>query len=171
MGIKLKNVSINDLKSFDSVVGPVIKHIKENWETDSIKPKDYDKQEENFDIFEHIEELEKNFTGMIDERVCSFSLPVALHKSSVKHSDEDQGRTPFETLISTCIGYGMVIEAHRKQQELNIKVRKHDEHVKTMVRASITDLQSNTGIDRKEIEKHIQAKYFLTDKYTFKFDN
>ena len=117
----LKGVKLDDINNFSTIADAVYNYIMKYW-TGTIKPKGYKKFLENYEDYAGMEDidhakLEDEFKGFKDGGACSFPFPIKVSLPHVAYDDTNQGRNPLRTLISACLGQGLVIG--QKRGELN----------------------------------------------------
>lgn len=106
MSVKMTEYKLDDMNNFEKVCSHLVKFVKKTWNIKDLKPIG-DKEIEKKAL--------ENFTGPDTSSVCANSCEIRLTKSDVEFSKE-HGHDPVETLISSCIAYGMKVEQERQRR-------------------------------------------------------
>lgn len=102
----MSEYKLDDMNNFGHVCKHLVKFIKKTWNMKDVKPIGNKEFEEN---------ALKNFTGPDTSSAGANSVEIRLTKDDVTFSEE-HGHDPVETLISSCIAYGMKIEQERQRR-------------------------------------------------------
>ena len=100
--------------------GELIKHLKKHWSgLDDVKPKGYEAFIKDYNDFQGMEEWgddptlskkqKKEFKGFDSSSAGGFGFIDSTALCHVAYSDIGQGYSPIETLIASCVTYGMSI--------------------------------------------------------------
>lgn len=106
MSVKMSEYKLDDMNNFGHVCKHLVKFIKKTWNMKDVKP---------IGNKEFEEKALENFTGPDTSSAGANSCEIRLTKDDVTFSEE-HGHDPVETLISSCIAYGMKIEQERQRR-------------------------------------------------------
>lgn len=137
--INLKDVPTNDLMDFSGICEPLIKYIRCTWDWKGFKPRGYEKYKAEYSDYDKDERAVKwaaKFKGINSGTASSFGFHVQTARHHVCYDDTSQGRDPLHVLMSSCVGFGLIVgdERAKRQQAKNIK--EHNEQIEKYCQAA-----------------------------------
>ena len=145
MSIKMENYKLVDMNNFEHVCNHLVEFIKSTWNMKDVKP---------IDDNEIQKKALENFNGPDTSSAGSYSCEIRLSKNLVEQSEE-YGHDPIETLISSCIAYGMKIEQERQKRTYIFNKKVDMNKIKTRMLPAYAE----TYIQEDMREKFVEDMY------------
>jgi len=111
-----KEATVSELDDFQSISSAIMEWFESHWDI-QVSPKQYEEFMEDYHEFKGIGEdkydLSDDFNTFFDATSSKFSLPTACGLPNAAYSANEQGRSFFETMLGSVLGYGLLIGEER----------------------------------------------------------
>ncbi len=163
-----------EIMNFRELLDPLVKYIKDTWDYENFKPKNYEEHIKSYEEFDQHNPNPAEFTGLLDESHCSFPFPERSSFPQVALADTAQGHSPLESIIGSVLAYGIQVGEKRRDFQNQGYAKRFDEDIDDIVgwverisNNTLDDIPGHMRIATNKLNDIKRTSKFMQGIYNF----